>query len=117
LIFQSLVADLRDHSTPAVIVDAMSARFGGIHAPVNDANATNEPKPLVDIDGDDYDLVFDVSPRTTFFLVQAVYPTQFWGYAAAKEAIRGMSEAAALEWGRDDVNVNVICPFADSPGI
>lgn len=28
-----------------------------------------------------------------------------------------MSKAAALEWGRDNVNVNVICPFADSTGV
>ena len=33
-------------------------------------------------------------------------------YAAAKEAIRGLSKAAALEWGRDNINVNVICPVA-----
>ena len=41
----------------------------------------------------------------------------FAAYAGAKEAIRGMSKAAALEWGRDNVRVNVVCPFADSPGV
>jgi NAD(P)-dependent dehydrogenase (short-subunit alcohol dehydrogenase family) len=106
---------------------------------VNNAIATNEPKPLMDITSDDYDLVFDVGPRATFFLMQAAYPTmkaagggvivnlgsgsgtggqsQFAAYGAAKEAIRGMSKAAALEWGSDNVRVNVICPFADSPGV
>jgi NAD(P)-dependent dehydrogenase (short-subunit alcohol dehydrogenase family) len=28
-----------------------------------------------------------------------------------------MSKAAALEWARDNVRVNVVCPFADSEGI
>jgi NAD(P)-dependent dehydrogenase (short-subunit alcohol dehydrogenase family) len=136
---ESLVVDLRDPSGPRQIVEAALSTFGGIDALVNNAIATNEPKPMVDIDAADYDLVFDVGPRATFFLMQAVHPTmaaagggvivnlgsasgtggqaQFVAYAGAKEAIRGMSKAAALEWGRDNVRVNVVCPFADSPGV
>jgi NAD(P)-dependent dehydrogenase (short-subunit alcohol dehydrogenase family) len=136
---KSFLADLRDAASPSAIVEAALASFGRIDALVNNAIATNEPKALVDIDSDDYDLVFDVGPRATLFLMQAVHPTmkaagggvivnlgsgsgtggqsQFAAYAAAKEAIRGMSKAAALEWGRDNIRVNVICPFADSPGV
>ena len=33
-------------------------------------------------------------------------------YAAAKEGIRGLSRVAATEWGKDGINVNVICPIA-----
>ncbi|MDX1891970.1 SDR family NAD(P)-dependent oxidoreductase [Mycolicibacterium sp. 050158] len=137
--FEVMVADLRDPGSPRAIVETAVRRFGGLDALVNDAIATNEPKPLVDITSDDYDLVFDVGPRATFFLMQAAHPVlkaggggvivnlgsasgtggqaRFAAYAAAKEAIRGMSKAAALEWGRDAVNVNVVCPFADSPGV
>jgi len=136
---ESFVADLRDAASPSAIIEAALASFGRVDALINNAIATNEPKALVDIDSDDYDLVFDVGPRATFFLMQAVHPTmkaagggvivnlgsgsgtggqsQFAAYAAAKEAIRGMSKAAALEWGRDNIRVNVICPFADSPGV
>ena len=32
--------------------------------------------------------------------------------AAAKEGIRGLSRVAATEWGRDGINVNVVCPLA-----
>ncbi|MCP9275217.1 SDR family NAD(P)-dependent oxidoreductase [Mycolicibacterium arenosum] len=136
---EALTADLRDPDSPRRIVDAAVAAFGRVDALVNNAIATNEPKALVDIDPDDYDLVFDVGPRATFFLMQAVHPTmvaagggvivnlgsasgtggqvKFAAYAGAKEAIRGMSKAAALEWGRDNIRVNVVCPFADSPGV
>jgi NAD(P)-dependent dehydrogenase (short-subunit alcohol dehydrogenase family) len=132
-------ADLRDLASPDRIVEAAVASFGRIDALVNNAVATNEPKPMVDVVIDDYDLVFDTGPRATFFLMQAVYPSmaaagggvivnlgsasgtggspRFVAYAAAKEAIRGMSKAAALEWARDNVRVNVVCPFADSEGI
>jgi NAD(P)-dependent dehydrogenase (short-subunit alcohol dehydrogenase family) len=134
-----VMADLRDSQTPRRIADAAVDAFGRIDALINNAVATNEPKPFVDITADDYDLVFDTAPRATFFLMQAVYPTmaaagggvivnlgsasgtggqaRFAAYAGAKEAVRGMSKAAALEWGRDNVRVNVVCPFADSEGV
>jgi NAD(P)-dependent dehydrogenase (short-subunit alcohol dehydrogenase family) len=35
-------------------------------------------------------------------------------YAAAKEAIRGLTRVTAAEWGRDGIRVNAICPF--TPG-
>jgi NAD(P)-dependent dehydrogenase (short-subunit alcohol dehydrogenase family) len=139
LTFESLPVDLRDPLSPRRIVDAALTAFGRVDALINNAVATNEPKPFVDITVDDYDLVFDTAPRATFFLMQAVYPTmaaagggvivnlgsgsgtggqaRFGAYAAAKEAVRGMSKAAALEWGRDNIRVNVVCPFADSEGV
>ena len=136
---EALTADLRDPASARRIVDAAVEVFGGVDALVNNAIATNEPKPFTDIDEVDYDLVFDVGPKATFFLMQAVHPVmaaagggvivnlgsasgtggqaRFAAYAGAKEAIRGMSKAAALEWGRDNIRVNVVCPFADSPGV
>jgi NAD(P)-dependent dehydrogenase (short-subunit alcohol dehydrogenase family) len=135
----AFAADLRDLASSGRIVDAAVAAFGRVDALVNNAVATNEPKPMVDVVIEDYDLVFDTGPRATFFLMQAVYLTmasagggvivnlgsasgtggspRFVAYAAAKEAIRGMSKAAALEWARDNIRVNVVCPFADSEGI
>ncbi|MDV7268213.1 SDR family oxidoreductase, partial [Rhodococcus oxybenzonivorans] len=43
-------------------------------------------------------------------------PTQT-SYAAAKEAIRGVSRVAANEWAADGIRVNVICPFAATEGV
>ncbi|PLK26932.1 SDR family NAD(P)-dependent oxidoreductase [Novosphingobium sp. TH158] len=41
----------------------------------------------------------------------------FGAYAAAKEAVRGLSRVAAREWGVHGITVNVICPFSESPGV
>jgi NAD(P)-dependent dehydrogenase (short-subunit alcohol dehydrogenase family) len=136
---EQLVADLRNDDAPGRIVAAAIERFGAIHGLVNNAMATKEPKPFTDISGTDFHLDYQVGPRATFFLMQAVYPAfaeagggsivnlgsgsgtggePGWAaYAGAKEAIRGMSKVAALEWGRHGVRVNVVCPFAESDGV
>ncbi|MEU6185857.1 SDR family oxidoreductase [Nocardia sp. NPDC047038] len=36
-------------------------------------------------------------------------------YAAAKEAVRGLSKAVAVEWGVHNINVNVVCPMGITP--
>ena len=134
-----LVADLRDPQAAARIVSTAVQTFGAVHGLVNDAMATNEPKPFLDITTTDLSLDYDVGPRATFLLMQAVHPVMaaagggsivnfgsgsgtggavgWGGYAGAKEAIRGLSKVAALEWGKDNIRVNTVCPFAESDAV
>ncbi len=136
---ETVVADLRDPASAHRIAAAAVDAFGTVHGLVNNAIATNEPKRFVDITTEDLALDYDVGPRGTFLLMQAVHPVmvaagggsivnlgsgtgtggepRWGGYAAAKEAIRGLSKVAALEWGRDNIRVNVVCPFAESDGV
>ncbi|WIM89983.1 SDR family NAD(P)-dependent oxidoreductase [Candidatus Mycobacterium wuenschmannii] len=136
---EQINVDLRDTEAGQRIAAAAVEVFGTVHGLVNNAIATNEPKAFVDITLEDFALGHEVGPRASFLLMQAVHPVmvaagggsivnlgsgtgtggepKWGGYATAKEGIRGLSKVAALEWGRDNIRVNVVCPFVESDGI
>ena len=115
------------------VVDSAIAEFGDIHVLINNAQASASGVPLADHTTEQFDLAMYSGLYATFYYMKACYPylakTQgsvinfasgagLFGnfgqsaYAAAKEGIRGMSRVAATEWGKDGINVNVVCPLA-----
>ncbi|MGE4606200.1 MAG: SDR family oxidoreductase [Myxococcota bacterium] len=124
-------------------IDAAVARtvevFGGIDILVNNAQVSNPaPVPLMEHDDELIDLCFNSGYRATLHFMQACYPhlrdrqgrvinlgsnagldgmSGQAAYGANKEAIRALSKTAAREWGPDGINVNILCPFARSPGV
>lgn len=129
--------DLMDRAALPGIVELAVERFGRLDTLVNAAQASQQLL-LKDTTPEAMDLAFGTGFWATFLLMQAAYPhlvatqgsvinfgsgagiqgmaTQA-SYGAAKEAIRGLSKVAATEWGPEGVRVNVICPFANSPGV
>ena len=119
------------------IVEGAIAAFGRLDVLVNAAQASRQ-RLLAETDNADMALAFETGFWPTFVLMRAAHPhlvrtrgsvinfatgaafdaipTQ-GSYAAAKEAIRAISKVAASEWGPQGVRVNVICPFANSPGV
>lgn len=134
----SIAADLRDDDAADVIVDAAINRFGALDGLVNNAIAIKPASPFVAQSAQDFDLASSTGPRATFLLMKAAHPhlatagggsivnfgsgagaagqEGFAAYGAAKESIRGLSRVAALEWGADNIRVNVVLPFANSEG-
>lgn len=115
-----------------VVKQAVEA-FGNIHVLVNNAQASASGVTLADHTTEQFDLAMYSGLYATFYYMKACYPylakTQgsvinfasgagLFGnfgqsaYAAAKEGIRGISRVAATEWGKDGINVNVVCPLA-----
>jgi len=121
-----------------MIVERALARFGGIDILVNNAQIVHN-HPLDDIDERMFGEVFDSGPFATFRLMRAVRPHMkargggiinlassapvrwdakgYGVYAAAKQAIRSLTRAAAHEWAADGIRVNTIAPFASSPAL
>jgi len=129
--------DLSKHDRLHEVVQAALARFGKLDVVVNAAQAA-QLLPLAETTNDVMKLPFDTGFWPTFILMREAYPhlrqtegsiinfatgaafdalpTQ-GAYNAAKEAIRAISKVAANEWGPDGIRVNIICPFANSPGV
>ena len=115
------------------VIDQAMAEFGRIDVLVNNAQASASGVTLADHSTDQFDLAVYSGLYATFYYMQACYPhlketkgsivnfasgAGLFGnvgqvaYAAAKEGIRGMTRVAANEWGKDGINVNVVCPLA-----
>jgi NAD(P)-dependent dehydrogenase (short-subunit alcohol dehydrogenase family) len=129
--------DLAAHEHLDAVVNAAVERFGRLDVLVNAAQAARLV-PLAETSNDVMRLPFDTGFWPTFILMRAAYPhlrktrgsvinfatgaafdaipTQ-GAYIAAKEAIRAISKVAAAEWGADGIRVNIVCPFANSPGV
>lgn len=132
-----LQANLMDRANLHKIIDTVVEKYGKLDVLVNNAHASKQAT-IEDTTQADLDLSFDTGFYPTFYLMQAALPhlketkgniinfasgagiagheTQ-GAYAAAKEAIRGISRVAANEWGRFGINVNLISPIANSPGV
>ncbi|WP_077328845.1 SDR family NAD(P)-dependent oxidoreductase [Virgibacillus siamensis] len=119
------------------IVADVVEKFGRLDILVNNAHASKQA-PFVETTEDMLDLSFNTGFYPTFHFMQAAYQelkksqgnvinfasgagidgqaTQT-SYAAAKEAIRGISRVTANEWGPDGINVNLISPIALTEGV
>ena len=115
-----------------VVKQAIDA-FGRIDVLINNAQASASGVTLTEHTKEQFDLAIYSGLYATFYYMKACYPylketkgtvinfasgAGLFGnfgqcaYAAAKEGIRGLSRVAATEWGRDGINVNVVCPLA-----
>lgn len=133
----SVSARVCDVSDPEACRDAVAqvmGEFGRIDALVNMAQHMGPMVPLAEVTDDELSLEIDSGPRATLRMMQLCYPHMkaqrggsiinfasgagtfgmagLGAYAAAKEAIRGLTKVAAVEWGRDNITINAICPVA-----
>ena len=115
------------------VVEQTIDAFGDIHVLINNAQASASGVTLADHTTEQFDLALYSGIYATFYYMKACYPylaktkgsvinfasgAGLFGnygqcaYAAAKEGIRGLTRVAANEWGKDGINVNIICPLA-----
>lgn len=131
---------LGDVSDPAVAGESVALaieRFGRLDALVNNAHASKQA-PFLELTLEMWDLSFDTGLVATRNFMLAAYAelkktggavvnfgsgagldgqTTQAAYAAAKEAIRGLSRVVANEWAPEGIRVNVVCPMALTEGV
>ena len=130
----SIQCDVTDPSQCASAVTDVVNEFGGINTLVNMAQKIVVDKELIRLTDEDLRVSFESGPFAALRMMQLCYPhikargggaiVNFaseagtagipgqGAYAAAKEAIRGITKVAALEWGDDNIRVNALCPIA-----
>ena len=113
-------------------VELTASHYGRLDAVINNAQASTPGLQLIEHEEKDIDLAVRSGLYAAFFYMKHAHPhlkatrgavinfasgAGLFGkpgqsaYAAAKEAIRGLSRAAATEWGPDGIRVNVVCPL------
>lgn len=133
----SLVRDIAAPEAAEEIRAAAVAAFGQIDVLVNNAHASNQA-PMLEHTPEMFELSFNTGFYATYRLMCACHPElsrqggsiinfasgaglngqpNQVSYAAAKEAIRGMSRVAAREWAGDGIRVNLVSPIAHSAGV
>ncbi len=134
LVIQADIAAGADNeATVANVVKQAVDTFGGIQVLINNAQASASGVPIAEHTTDNFNLAMYSGLYAAFYYMKACYPylkeskgsvinlasgAGLFGnygqcsYAAAKEGIRGLSRVAATEWGKDGINVNVVCPLA-----
>ncbi|WP_282803736.1 SDR family NAD(P)-dependent oxidoreductase [Secundilactobacillus kimchicus] len=134
---ETLKADISSVTVDQEIIETAVSKFGSLDVLINNAHASKQ-KPFTDLTDDDLALSFNTGLYPTWHLMQFAHPylkdskgcvinfasgagingqpTQA-AYAAAKEAIRGLSRVAANEWASDGIRVNIISPIAETEGV
>jgi len=131
----AIVADVSDAQQVDRMVHQALQQFGQIDILVNNAGAPagRDRVPVIELEEDAWDLVQRVNVRGTFLCCRAVARSmtsagqggkiinisslagkqgmaQFAAYCASKFAVRGFTQALALELAPHHINVNAICP-------
>jgi 2-deoxy-D-gluconate 3-dehydrogenase len=127
----ALIGDLADVKICRQLVDQTVEAMGGLDVLINCA-ATNRRKPIAEATVDDFDTIVSVNLRSIYFLSQAAHPimrargggkiihlssiTAFYGldtvsvYGLTKAGVAQIAKTMAVEWARDNIQVNCITP-------
>jgi NAD(P)-dependent dehydrogenase (short-subunit alcohol dehydrogenase family) len=132
-----VTADVASAEEVEAYVARTVERWGGLDGVFNIAGiGTTEYKSLADVANETYDEVMRVNARSAWLGMKFTLPhlvergggaivntgshlawhaaPTFAAYCASKHAVIGMTKAVSLEYGRDNVRANVVCPSAMS---
>ncbi len=133
----SITGDVSAPTMPHLAVAKAVEQFGRLDALVNNAHASRKAT-FEETTQAMWDLSFNTGPWATRDFMLAAHDelkktkgsivnfgsgaglsgnANEASYAAAKEAIRGLSRVVANEWALDEIRVNVVCPMAMTGGV
>jgi NAD(P)-dependent dehydrogenase (short-subunit alcohol dehydrogenase family) len=132
-----LPADLGTVESCRTLIADAQRQLGRLDVLVNNAGM-NRRKPILDFTQDDYETIMNVNLRSIFFLSQSAHPvmksqgggkiinvgsmTSLVGignvavYGMTKAAVGQLTKSMAIEWAKDNIQVNCLAPgFIKTP--
>jgi gluconate 5-dehydrogenase len=126
----AVAAELVDAASARVVIDKTVDVLGQLDVLVNCAGM-NRRKPIVEVTEEDYDAIMAVNLKSVYFLSQAAHPhlrerggkvihigsiNAYYGldtvsvYGASKGGVNQLTKVMAVEWARDNIQVNCVVP-------
>jgi 3alpha(or 20beta)-hydroxysteroid dehydrogenase len=123
--------EVTSHSAWQRVVAKGEEKYGPINVLVNNAGVLGPIAKTVELDEDDYMKVCAINQHSVFLGMQATIPSMLragkgsivniagivanygfpsLAYVASKFAVRGMTKATAMEYGRNNIRVNSVHP-------
>ena len=125
-------ADVSKAADVEALVASVVAAFGGLDCACNNAGIEGRVVPLADQSETDFDRVLGINAKGVFLCMKAEIPQMlkrgggaivnmasvagligFPGlspYVASKHAVNGLTKNTALEYGKQGIRVNSVCP-------
>lgn len=130
---KAITTDVSNGASVEAMVKACVDTFGVPDVVINNAGTTHRNQPLLQVDEQTFDRVFNVNVKSIYHMTHAVVPLMrargkggliinvgstagirprpglVW-YNASKGAVNLMSKAMAVELAPDKIRVNALCP-------
>jgi len=130
---KAITTDVANGASVEAMVNASVDTFGVPDIVINNAGTTHRNQPLLQVDEQTFDRVFNVNVKSIYHMTHAVVPLMrargkggliinvgstagirprpglVW-YNASKGAVNLMSKAMAVELAPDKIRVNALCP-------
>ncbi|KAI9870994.1 MAG: Dehydrogenase reductase SDR member 4, partial [Pleopsidium flavum] len=130
-----LRGDVSSESDWKTALNTVTSEFGGLDVVVNNAGVVHKAQSSIEVSEEDYDRMFNINVKQLYWSTRVVIPyfrengraglfinlsstsaprprpNLVW-YAASKGAVSNATKGLAIEWAKDNIRFNAICPVA-----